>query len=158
MNFLTSYYSFDHPDIVYLERYAHACCSPFGAAEQRSRWWNKTSNLSERQRVFDVPPLASSTGEPAGPASSGVFFLILLLDKQKKSAMRRAKINRGYNHTIEKIPVLVCRKNLFFFLFRKKEGSNESCRVDTGEDQADNAQHPYYSLFFGKTVGKNEDR
>jgi hypothetical protein len=25
----------DHPDIAYLERYAHACCAPFGAAEQR---------------------------------------------------------------------------------------------------------------------------
>jgi hypothetical protein len=49
----------DHPDIAYLVRYAHACCCPFGAAEQRSRWWNKTSNLSERQRAFDVPPLAS---------------------------------------------------------------------------------------------------
>jgi hypothetical protein len=24
----------DHPDIAYLDRYAHACCSPFGAAEQ----------------------------------------------------------------------------------------------------------------------------
>jgi hypothetical protein len=49
-----------HPDIAYLDRYAHACCSPFGAAEQRSRWWNKTPNLSERQRVFGVPPLVSS--------------------------------------------------------------------------------------------------
>ena len=27
--------SLDHPDIAYLDRYAHACCSPFGAAEQR---------------------------------------------------------------------------------------------------------------------------
>jgi hypothetical protein len=25
----------DYPDIAYLERYAHACCCPFGAAEQR---------------------------------------------------------------------------------------------------------------------------
>ena len=73
----------DHPDIAYLDRYTQACCSPFGAAEQRSRWWNKTPNLSERQRVFGVPPLSSSAREPAGPASSGVFFLILLLDKQK---------------------------------------------------------------------------
>jgi hypothetical protein len=81
----------DPLNIAYLDRHAYACCSPFGAAEQRSRWWNKTSKLSERQRVFDVPPLASSTGVPAGPASLGVFFLILLLDKQKKYAMRRAK-------------------------------------------------------------------
>ena len=44
--------------MAYLDRYAQACCSPFGAAEQRSRWWNKTPNLSERQRVFGVPPLA----------------------------------------------------------------------------------------------------
>ena len=28
----------DPPDIAYLERYAEACCSPFGAAEQRSQW------------------------------------------------------------------------------------------------------------------------
>ena len=80
-----------HPLNAYLDRYAQACCSPFGAAEQRSQWWNKTPNLSERQRVFGVPPLASSTREPAGPASSGVFFLILVLDKQKKYARRRAK-------------------------------------------------------------------
>ena len=80
-----------HPDIAYLERYAHPFCFPFGAAEQRSRWWNKTPNLSERQRVFGVPPLVSSAREPAGPASSGVFFLILVLDKQKKYAKRRAK-------------------------------------------------------------------
>ena len=64
--------------MAYLDRYAQACCSPFGAAEQRSRWWNKTPNL-----VFAIPPRASSTREPAGPASSGVFFLILVLDKQK---------------------------------------------------------------------------
>jgi hypothetical protein len=25
----------DHPDIAYLERYAHACCPPFGTGEQR---------------------------------------------------------------------------------------------------------------------------
>jgi len=41
---------------------------------------------------FGVPPLASSTGEPVGPVSMGVFFLILLLDKQKKYARRRAKV------------------------------------------------------------------
>jgi hypothetical protein len=81
----------DHPDIAYLERYAHERRSPFGAAEQWSWWRNKTPNVSERQRVFGVPPVASSTGEPAGPASSGVFFLILVLDKQKKYARRRAK-------------------------------------------------------------------
>jgi hypothetical protein len=65
--------------------------APFDAAEQQSWWRNKAPNLSERQQVFGVPPLASSTGEPAGPASLGVFSSILLLDKQKEYAKRRAK-------------------------------------------------------------------
>ncbi len=64
---------------------------PFGAAEQRSRWRNKVPNLSDRQRVFGIPPLANSTEKPAELASSGILFLILLLDKQNKYAKRRAK-------------------------------------------------------------------
>ena len=37
--------------------------------------------------------LPSSTGKSEGPVSLGVFFLIRLLDKQKKYARRRGKGN-----------------------------------------------------------------
>ena len=48
---------------------------------------------SMRTRAVPHSVPLSSAREPAGPASSGAFFLILVLDKQKKYARRRAKGN-----------------------------------------------------------------
>ena len=36
--------------------------------------------IFQRPRVFGVPPLARSTREPAGPASSGIFFSSIALN------------------------------------------------------------------------------
>jgi len=55
---------------------------PFDAAAQQSWWRNKAPDLSERQRFFGVLPVASSTGEAAGPASMGAFFLGLIVVKK----------------------------------------------------------------------------
>jgi hypothetical protein len=83
----------DHPDIAYLDRYAHVCCSPFGAAEQRSRWWNKTPNLSERQRVFGVPATSEQPREARRAGIVGCLFLDTSFGQAKEVCHAASKGN-----------------------------------------------------------------
>ena len=69
------YVVIDYLNNVFLNRNAHTGCSPFGAAEQRSWWRNKTPNLSERQRVFWRPATGEQHREARRAVTAGCLFL-----------------------------------------------------------------------------------
>ncbi len=80
-------------NIVFLTLNTHTGCSPFGVAEQRSWWRNKTPNLSERQRVFWRPATGEQHREARRAVTAGCPFLDTSFGQAKEVCPAASKVN-----------------------------------------------------------------